>query len=321
MYWNLYMIRRNDPIMVDAVRRGDLREVRRLYEEEGVSVDSFALHYKVSAVHRACLSGRKDILEYLIEKGASLNVKNRDGYTPLDYAVHDDQRSCIPLLLMNGADDASRDNEGKISAFECALREDIYRGRKLVPRPYAQREIWDSMKIVMCDSTRDLILGCAATAAAAGVVKAEDETFLSSFMSDVPESMMMMKDVMGFFSVPLEFGPELNPRFLDKRGALYQDVARCVMRGFHTTAVRKKPLRYFEPFINKGRREGFSMEWITEMMRVLAGDRDDRVGIGWSEAEKNWVFTNDMNLHLSSLVYDEERDIVSLSEEVMVVED
>jgi hypothetical protein len=146
---------------------------------------------------------------------------------------------------------------------------------------------------------------------------------LSAFVRDVPDALLMMKDIMSFVSSPLEFGPELNPRFLARESKLYENVATDVIRAFHSTAVRKMPLSYFVPFINEGREEGFSLEWIREMMRVLVIDRHYCFGREMTyndEEELGYVFTTGMDLHLGSLEYEEVNDLVSLAD-VMIMDD
>lgn len=76
----------------------------------------------------AAYSGNKDIVKLLIDKGASINMKNTVGITPLlaattfpasrKYAVE-----VVKLLLENGADINSENNEGKTpmkNAFYCS---------------------------------------------------------------------------------------------------------------------------------------------------------------------------------------------------------
>ena len=45
---------------------------------------------------------QKDVVEYLVEKGANINAKNRDGKTPLHVANYDAKISSY--LIKNGAD-------------------------------------------------------------------------------------------------------------------------------------------------------------------------------------------------------------------------
>lgn len=295
--WRINGVRRSDPAILDAVNEGNLEEVKRLFRT-GVSLDSQYGYSDSSALHVACCDGKAHIVEFLLVNGASINILNQALYTPLDWAVYWDRRNCIPLLLMNGADDTICENVYGKNAFEWA--ESGYQEEPSSPSPrypYAEREVWNTMKANMWEPTRDLVLGCVLYQTVSSSLPAT--TMLSAFVRDVPDALLMMKDIMSFVSSPLEFGPELNPRFLARESKLYENVATDVIRAFHSTVKkRKKPLSYFVPFINEGREEGFSLEWIREMMRVLVIDcgremRLNEVGHG-------------------SLEFDEVNDIVSL---------
>ena len=52
----------------------------------------------------------------MIQKGAEVNARDNDGYTPLHRAVSDhsyrDKRELVELLLVNGADINVKNNEG-----------------------------------------------------------------------------------------------------------------------------------------------------------------------------------------------------------------
>merc|ERR1712224_561126 len=53
--------------------------------------------------HYAAAYGRKDILEYLIGLGISVNAKNRAGATPLDVATKNQKKDAIDILTKQGA--------------------------------------------------------------------------------------------------------------------------------------------------------------------------------------------------------------------------
>ena len=55
----------------------------------------------------------KDILKFLIDNGADIDARSRRGNTALMNAVKEDNRGCIAILLMGGANDAILNKKGK----------------------------------------------------------------------------------------------------------------------------------------------------------------------------------------------------------------
>ena len=54
-------------------------------------------------LHGAALMGYTETAELLISKGANVNAKDDDGWTPLHYAVREGHTKIIELLKKNGA--------------------------------------------------------------------------------------------------------------------------------------------------------------------------------------------------------------------------
>ena len=52
----------------------------------------------------AAVFGEKEIVELLLANGADVNVKDKDGVTPLFDAVATVQKEIAKLLIINGAD-------------------------------------------------------------------------------------------------------------------------------------------------------------------------------------------------------------------------
>jgi ankyrin repeat protein len=55
-------------------------------------------------LHYAAQRGHKEIAELLISKGADVNAKGEDGWTPLHEAAWDDRKEIAELLISKGAD-------------------------------------------------------------------------------------------------------------------------------------------------------------------------------------------------------------------------
>jgi ankyrin repeat protein len=61
----------------------------------------------------ATMKGHKDIVEFLIENGADINVKyGADGNTPLLFATRCEYKDIVEILLKNGADTNIKDDRG-----------------------------------------------------------------------------------------------------------------------------------------------------------------------------------------------------------------
>ena len=61
----------------------------------------------------ACQNGHEAIVSLLLEKGADVNAKNNDGWTPLHWASENGHEAIVSLLLEKGADVNAKDNDGE----------------------------------------------------------------------------------------------------------------------------------------------------------------------------------------------------------------
>jgi len=59
----------------------------------------------------AALKGSLEVAQFLVARGARVNIKDNDGWTPLHYAVRDNA-NIVALLLAHGADASARDKDG-----------------------------------------------------------------------------------------------------------------------------------------------------------------------------------------------------------------
>src|SRR5262245_28567135 len=72
-----------------------------------------------TALHHAAGYGPLDNLQSLIDKGADVNAKNRNGSTPLHWAIHDEAK--VRLLLAKGATVNARQAQGRTPLFLAAM--------------------------------------------------------------------------------------------------------------------------------------------------------------------------------------------------------
>ncbi|EWC44643.1 hypothetical protein DRE_06632 [Drechslerella stenobrocha 248] len=64
------------------------------------------------AIHAACENGHEDSVRILLQRGASVNVKDEDGKTPLHLAAADGSEGIVRMLIQSGANVNAFDDEG-----------------------------------------------------------------------------------------------------------------------------------------------------------------------------------------------------------------
>ena len=70
----------------DAARRGDLGRVKQAIETHTVRPDAFSAATGFTALQLAALGGHADVVEYLVQHKADVNLANHWNVTPLYYA-------------------------------------------------------------------------------------------------------------------------------------------------------------------------------------------------------------------------------------------
>jgi hypothetical protein len=88
--------------IVEAAKNGDLDAVKKIIKAEPSQVNATD-KWKHTVLHWACMRANWDIVRYLVENGADLNVKGGDGGTAINWAVHHDNVEIIKLLIDKGA--------------------------------------------------------------------------------------------------------------------------------------------------------------------------------------------------------------------------
>ena len=100
-----------------AIGSGNLAAVKELVEG-GADVDTVIGEGMVAMTPliKASWEGRRDIIKYLLAKGANVNAHNGDGQTALMQAVVRGFDDVVELLITGGADVKARDSRG-MTAF------------------------------------------------------------------------------------------------------------------------------------------------------------------------------------------------------------
>lgn len=70
---------------------------------------------------RALYKGNASFAKMLIDKGADVQMKNRDGYPPINYAVEIQDKELVEMILLKGAD-ANTMNNSKVTPLHIAAR-------------------------------------------------------------------------------------------------------------------------------------------------------------------------------------------------------
>lgn len=94
-----------------AVRNGDLEKVAKLLDADPGLLTSQANQYAISPLHVAAHDGRVEIAKLLIDRGAPLELRDRDQATPLFAAALKGHAAVAHLLLDAGADPNAKADE------------------------------------------------------------------------------------------------------------------------------------------------------------------------------------------------------------------
>jgi ankyrin repeat protein len=106
--------------LLDACLDGNFPVVRSLVGS-GASVNF--QDNGVTPVIYCCVCGHPEILQYLLEQGASAGLaSNRDGYTPLHCAAVNNQPECMTVLLRHGVALNAVDTDGFTALWLASLQ-------------------------------------------------------------------------------------------------------------------------------------------------------------------------------------------------------
>ncbi|MGI4788110.1 MAG: ankyrin repeat domain-containing protein [Janthinobacterium lividum] len=86
--------------------------------EHGSNLD--LISPEMAALHYAAFAGSGDVVTYLIQCGANVNVQSVDGHTPLSYAAAYGQHKVVDILLSSGADVNATTQDGVTPLMQAA---------------------------------------------------------------------------------------------------------------------------------------------------------------------------------------------------------
>ena len=103
-----------------AVQQGDIAAVRAILAEKPEMLES-RNDGNLTPLILASLHGQKEIVRYLLEKGADLNATDNEGSNVLHNAAASGHEDIIALLLSKGTDVNAKDNRGMTALhFACS---------------------------------------------------------------------------------------------------------------------------------------------------------------------------------------------------------
>ena len=95
-----------------AAGLGRLDTVNSFFDEKGKPSNRATRTEMERGLFWACEYGRNDVVEFLCQKGVSLDARSADGQTPLHWAVIGGQAQTVKLLLVHGANLEARNSYG-----------------------------------------------------------------------------------------------------------------------------------------------------------------------------------------------------------------
>eukprot|EP00733_Pompholyxophrys_punicea_P001353 Pompholyxophrys_punicea_v1_NODE_640_length_1540_cov_18.216835.p1 type:complete len:209 gc:universal NODE_640_length_1540_cov_18.216835:373-999(+) len=102
-----------------SASRGNIEGVQLIIENELIDIDT-GDYDKRTALHVAAGEGHYDIVKYLVERGASVNVKDRTGGTPLSDSIRAGHERVSKYLLEHGANPPQERFELELITFSSA---------------------------------------------------------------------------------------------------------------------------------------------------------------------------------------------------------
>ncbi len=81
-----------------AAYRGDLEELEKLYNEHSVNIVNAKNSGGINALMWASKTGRLDVAEFLLERGADLGVRDPEGFTLIERAQQSKKTEMVEFL-------------------------------------------------------------------------------------------------------------------------------------------------------------------------------------------------------------------------------
>ncbi|PNH11163.1 Ankyrin repeat domain-containing protein [Tetrabaena socialis] len=99
--------------LLAAAKGSRLLDLERLLSDPAANPNVQGPEDSKTALHWACVHGRKEAVDALLQAGADLAAKEMDGYTALHTASSHGRKEVVEVLLRAGAEIAAKTNDGK----------------------------------------------------------------------------------------------------------------------------------------------------------------------------------------------------------------
>lgn len=94
------------------IKNGELNDLKDLMLKAALKADDLILKKRAAIIHAADY-GQTEIVAFLIENGANVNIVDEYGISPLLAAVWEDHAETTEVLLKNGANKNIKSPDGK----------------------------------------------------------------------------------------------------------------------------------------------------------------------------------------------------------------
>ena len=103
----------------DALLKGDILTIKALVEKSPQILEARDGN-GMTPLHYAALGGNVELINYFVDKGAKLELKNAQLKTPLHLASMNDRKDAAAVLLKRGAGLETQDDYGRTALVLCA---------------------------------------------------------------------------------------------------------------------------------------------------------------------------------------------------------
>lgn len=108
----------------DLIPRGNLDKIKELFNsDKEININVFDDYARETFLHSACFWEKLDIVKFLVEKGANLNMLKIGDKTPLHIACTFFNPEIVMYLVESGASLNIKDDEGKKPFFYAGVKE------------------------------------------------------------------------------------------------------------------------------------------------------------------------------------------------------
>jgi ankyrin repeat protein len=100
------------PVLWVASQEEGKKDIINILSNDGADLEVTSGVLSCTPLHISCREGHFMNTMYLLDYGAVVCVRDRDGWTPLHYACFNNHKIVVFLLIQNGADISEKDDNG-----------------------------------------------------------------------------------------------------------------------------------------------------------------------------------------------------------------